>query len=249
MKRILLLIVGVALIAFGVHTLTQAYATNQISQTITGDLTYWRPPMGLPGELRTFVIAAKVEYPEQVVVGDSFLITLHISVIEGTEYIGVLSRDNLPGPHSQPPPVETKDVNLQDLFFQLQMQGINASPDQSCAVSKDGVIQWSAMAEGPGNFEGLITFDVKAAKGKSPEDFLAAPFEQFEFDHPVHLSIRASTPLFQWPRIAGAVITFLGSLATLPGLLSFRRSLASDQPKTGPPLIILPGDKRYNPPE
>lgn len=240
------LVFGLIMILSGVVIVAIPESKMFVSEEVKSVATYWQPPMGLPGKMQIRTVSTALTYPSSVNTNESFLVTLKVTEISSVDYVGIIDRDKLPAPEK----LTNEATSLKDLAFVLDIQGVEVTPKSATATSRDGVINWSAMAKSAGDFKGVIRFDLQTVQEK--EKIRDVPLEKFEFEKPVEVTISASDPWFTRKTLIAGILAFLGSLATLPGIVAFWRTskeAKSEGKGNTNSTLILPGDTRYTPPE
>lgn len=106
--------------------------------------------------------------------------------------------------------------------FALSIAGLETRP-KDVAFASDGQVQWSAMAQKTGTLEGFIV-------AVPDSDIYVLPLRNdILVSYQIHsnpkqiITIKVVEDLFSREKLFSYVVTFLGTLLTLPGILSFLR--------------------------
>jgi len=205
--------------------------------------------------------------PPEIQTGEAFVLVLTATLKQVAFVPHIPSRthrdtERVPGP-SDPmlagpamPPPQFSLEQLRDLIhqrmkrgeiaFSLFLAGAKVEPSGKNPVSENGRAQWSVKPEGPGLLRGFVRpIFPQSSGGHSGEyrvEYSAADY--------VPVNVTSTEPIVTTKSVLSAVVTFFGTLLTLPGILAFlkeqrkKRKEQEEEQKRRRPKIILPDDRR-----
>lgn len=135
-----------------------------------------------------------------------------------------------------------------EIAFSLSLAGAKVEPAGKNPVSENGRAQWSVKPEGPGLLRGFVKPNFPQSSGGHSGEYRV----EFSAADYVPVNVTSTEPILTTKSVLSGVLTFFGTMLTLPGILAFlkerrkQRKEQVEEQQRQRPKIILPNDRRFD---